>query len=111
MAQEVTNFARFYATFNKIPYSGDREDLKKEMVEKTWEQLIAEDMADIEQFNNTLHPNQKKYKGMTRWQVLVQNMNPTLQPLDRALWARYIGEHVSTSIRRNSYCRVNGTDW
>ena len=30
MAQEVTNFARFYATFNKIPYSGDREDLKKE---------------------------------------------------------------------------------
>lgn len=34
MAQEVTNFARFYATFNKIPYSGDREDLKKEMVEK-----------------------------------------------------------------------------
>ena len=48
---------------------------------------------------------------MTRWQVLVQNMNPTLQPLDRALWARYIGEHVSTSIRRNSYCRVNGTDW
>jgi len=48
---------------------------------------------------------------MTRWQVLVQNMNPTLQPLDRALWARYIGEHVSTSIRRNSYCRVNGCDW
>ena len=34
MAQEVSNFARFYATFNKIPYSGDREDLKKEMVEK-----------------------------------------------------------------------------
>lgn len=77
----------------------------------SWEQLIAEDMKDIEQFNNTLHPNQKKYKGMTRWQVLVQNMNPTLQPLDRALWARYIGEHVSTSIRRNSYCRVNGQDW
>ena len=77
----------------------------------TWEQLIAEDMADIEQYNNRLHPNQKKYKGMTRWQVLVQNMNPTLQPLDRALWARYIGEHVSTSIRRNSYCRVNGSDW
>ncbi|SEF48449.1 hypothetical protein SAMN05216354_0626 [Xylanibacter ruminicola] len=34
MTQEVTNFGRFYATFNKIPYSGDREDLKKEMVEK-----------------------------------------------------------------------------
>jgi len=77
----------------------------------TWEQLIAEDMKDVEQFNQTLHPNQKKYKGMTRWQVLVENMNPTLQPMDRAIWARYIGEHVSTSIRRNSYCRVQGKDW
>mgnify|MGYP006916115896 CR=1 FL=1 len=32
MAQEITNFARFYATFNKIPYGGDREEFKKEMV-------------------------------------------------------------------------------
>ena len=77
----------------------------------TWEQLIAEDMKDVEQFNHTLHPNQKKYKGMTRWQVLVENMNPTLRPMDRAIWARYIGEHVSTSVRRNSYCRVQGKDW
>ena len=32
MAQEITNFARFYALFNKIPCSGDREEFKKEMV-------------------------------------------------------------------------------
>lgn len=30
--QEITNFARFYALFNKIPCSGDREEFKKEMV-------------------------------------------------------------------------------
>lgn len=77
----------------------------------TWEQLIAEDMRDIEQFNHSLHPNQKRYPGLTRWQVLVQNLNPTLQPLDRAICARYVGEHVSTSVRRNSYCRVQGRDW
>ncbi len=77
----------------------------------TWEQLIAEDIKDIEEFNSRLHPNQRKYKGMTRWQVLVENMNPTLKPLDRAICARYVGEHVSTSIRRNSYCRVQGKDW
>ncbi|MBQ9356714.1 MAG: hypothetical protein IJT98_05440, partial [Prevotella sp.] len=77
----------------------------------TWEQLIAEDMKDVEEFNSRLHPNQKKYKGMTRWQVLVENMNPTLKPLDRAICARYVGEHVSTSVRRNSYCRVQGKDW
>ncbi len=25
MAQEVTNFARFYALFNKLPCTGDRQ--------------------------------------------------------------------------------------
>lgn len=47
---------------------------------------------------------------MTRWQVLESNMNPTLQPVDKAILYRFIGEHVETSIRRNSYCRVNYTD-
>lgn len=101
---------RHYRTESKKIFD-ERNDTYEDQEYYTWEQLIAEDMADIEQFNNTLHPNQKKYKGLTRWQVLVQNMNPTLQPLDRALCARYVGEHVSTTIRRNSYCRVNGSDW
>lgn len=48
---------------------------------------------------------------MTRWQVLEANMNPTLQPLDKSVLARFIGEHVETSIRRNSYCRVAYEDW
>ena len=32
MTQEVTNFARFYALFNKLPCTGDREGLKKQIV-------------------------------------------------------------------------------
>mgnify|MGYP000276482119 CR=1 FL=1 len=37
MVQEVTNFARFYASFNKLPYDGDREDFKKSIVlQYTW---------------------------------------------------------------------------
>ena len=37
MAQEVTNFARFYALFNKLPYTGDREEFKKDIVlQYTW---------------------------------------------------------------------------
>ena len=32
MAQEVTNFARFYALFNKLPCTGDQEGLKKQIV-------------------------------------------------------------------------------
>lgn len=37
MTQEVTNFARFYASFNKLPYDGDREEFKKSIVmQYTW---------------------------------------------------------------------------
>ena len=36
MKQEVTNFSRFYASFNELPcYCGDREDFKKEVVANT----------------------------------------------------------------------------
>lgn len=77
----------------------------------SWEQLVAEDRADCAEWNNTLHPNQKKYPGMTRWQVLVANINPTLKPYDKVMLSRYIGEKVSTSVRRNSTVRVLGDDW
>lgn len=77
----------------------------------SWEELIADDMRDVMEFNNSPHPNQKKYPGMTRWEVLEANMNPTLRPIDKSVLARFIGEHVKTSIRRNSYCRVAYTDW
>ena len=77
----------------------------------TWDELIADDMRDIQEFNHSLHPNQKKYPGMTRWQVLEANMNPTLQPMDKSVWARFIGERVPTTIRRNSYCKVAYKDW
>lgn len=77
----------------------------------TWEQLVAEDRADNEEWNNSLHPDQKRYPGMTRWQVLVANINPTLRPFDRLTLSKYIGEKVETSIRRNSTVRVAYTDW
>ena len=77
----------------------------------TYEQLVADDRRDCEEWNNSLHPNQKKYPGMSRWDVLVANINPTLQPLDKLTLARYIGERVETSIRRNSTVRVAYEDW
>ncbi len=77
----------------------------------TFEELVADDRADNMEWNNTLHPNQKKYPGMTRWDVLAANINPTLQPLDKLTLSRYIGERVPTSIRRNSTVRVCHEDW
>lgn len=37
MTQEVTNFARFFVAFNKLPYNGSREEFKKQVVlQYTW---------------------------------------------------------------------------
>ena len=77
----------------------------------SWDQLVAENRADCAEWNNTLHPNQKKYPGMTRWDVLVANINPTLLPYDKMRLSQYIGEQVQTSIRRNSTVRVCHEDW
>ena len=77
----------------------------------TFEELVADDRRDCAEWNNTLHPNQKKYPGMTRWDVLVARINPTLRPLDKLTLSRYIGERQETSIRRNSTVRVAHEDW
>lgn len=77
----------------------------------SYDQLVADDRADSDEWNHALHPNQKRYKGMTRWDVLVANVNPTLVPLDKLTLSRYIGESVVTSIRRNSTVRVCYEDW
>lgn len=76
-----------------------------------YDELVADDIADIAEYNNMLHPNQALYPGMTRWQVLCDNMNPKLQPVDKALLYRYIGECTETSIRRNQSCQVLGTQY
>lgn len=43
---------------------------------------------------------------MTRWQVLCDNMNPDLRPMDKAILYRFIGEHTQTTIRRTQYMQV-----
>lgn len=106
---------RFYGkgkwrTESKKVYD-DRNDQYEDKEYYTWEQLIEEDRRDIDEWNNSLHGNQKMYPGMTRKEVFFANINPTLKPYDKARLAKYIGEKVETSIRRSSYCRVNYTDW
>lgn len=76
--------------------------------EYSYEQLVADDIWAIETYNHQLHPNQTKYPGLTRWQVLCEKQNPNLSPVDKALLYRFIGERTRTSIRRNMYCTVRG---
>ena len=91
--------------------SDETNELYEDKEYFSWDQLVAEDRRDSYEWNHQLHPNQKKFPGMTRWDVLCERINPTLQPLDKLTLARYIGERVETSIRRNSTVRVAHEDW
>lgn len=73
----------------------------------TFDELVADDIRAIGDYNNQLHPNQKRYPGMTRWDVLCRTQNPGLRPWDKAVLYRYIGEHTETTIRQNAYLTVN----
>jgi len=72
----------------------------------TFEQLVADDKRANEIYNNSPHPNQKKYPGMTRLDVLLNNTNPMLEPIEQSIIARYIGEPTPTTIYRNQYVKV-----
>ena len=94
-----------------IKVSDETNDLYEDKEYFGFDELVADDMADNYEWNHQLHPNQKKFPGMTRWDVLCERINPDLQPLDKITLARYIGESVDTSIRRNSTVRVAYEDW
>lgn len=110
-----TGIGRFYGKgkwrqeYKKV--SDEWNDTYEDREYFTREELVADDRADSAEWNHTLHPDQKRYPGMTRWQVLVANVNPTLLPYDARTLALHIGEAVETSIRRNSTVRVAHEDW
>jgi hypothetical protein len=85
------------------------EDYKQPRAPK--DELIATTIEYIHEYNNQLHPNQKKYPGKTRWQVLLENINPDCLPIDSYKILRYIGNATPTSIRNNDYVRVQYEDY
>lgn len=84
----------------------DEENDNYKVKKYDYADLVADDMRANEIYNNSLHPNQKKYKGMTRMDVLLSNQNTSLRKVDKAVIARYAGEKVTTTIRRNQYVQV-----
>lgn len=110
-----TGIGRFYGKGKwrqeYIKVSDETNELYEDKEYFGFDELVADDMADNYEWNHQLHPNQKKFPGMTRWDVLCERINPDLQPLDNITLARYIGESVETSIKRNSTVRVAYEDW
>lgn len=90
----------------KIDKTWDEDGMKT--IEKSYgyDQLVAEDLEAIKKYNNSLHRAQKTHKGMTKWDVLLHNVNPNLSNLDEYLIARYVGDRTTTSIVRSQYVRV-----
>ncbi len=72
----------------------------------SYEELVADDIRAIQTFNAQPHPNQKRYPGMSRWDVLCAHQNPNLAPWDKAVLYRFIGQHTETTIQQNTYCTV-----
>ena len=110
-----TGIGRFYGKGKwrqeYIKVSDETNELYEDKEYFGFDELVADDMADNYEWNHQLHPNQKKFPGMTRWDVLCERINPDLKPLDKITLARYIGESVETSIKRNSTVRVAYEDW
>ena len=105
-----TNIGRWYA---KLEANRPKEEKVYDELNNTYkvrtysyEELVADDIRAIQEYNSQLHPNNKKYPGMTRWDVFCQTQNPDLAAWDRHVLYRYIGECTETSIRQNMYCTV-----
>lgn len=107
---------RFYAKnrayiMEKKKISDSENNTYEEREYYSWEELIADDEAVIELWNNLPHSNQKKYPGMTKMEVFLSRLNPQISELQPHILAKYIGEHRDTSLRRSDYCRINYRDW
>ena len=104
------SIGRWYAKLEvnrpKVEKIYDEDNNKYKEKTYDYEELVADDIAAIQIFNHQKHPDQKRYPGMTRWDVLCGCQNPNLSPMDKTILYRFIGEHTATSIRRNMYCTV-----
>lgn len=99
-------YSRLEANRPKVEKVYDEKNDTYKEKSYTYEELVADDIRAIEEYNHELHPNQKMYPGMTRWDVLCGRQNPEQRPWDKSYLYRYIGERTSTTIRQNMYVTV-----
>lgn len=74
-----------------------------------FEEVVANVEELIRIWNNQEHPDQKKYPGLTRWQVLENNRNPQLVQPHLPVIAKHIGVKQTTSVRRTECKAFNST--
>ena len=99
-------YAKLEANRPKVEKVYDEQNNTYKEQSYSYEELVADDIRALTEYNHELHPNQKMYPGMTRWDVLALCQNPDLKPFDKAVLYRYIGNHTATTIKQNMYCTV-----
>lgn len=97
---------RFYG---KGCYRTPKVRAKGDWVEQQYDYdtIVQDDLRDIEQHNNSLHPQQKKYPGMTRKQVFETRINPNLPEIEKWYLYKFIGNETVTTLRNNNHLQCN----
>ena len=76
-----------------------------------YDMVVADDLSDIAERNNSQHNLDKTYPDMTRRQVLLSQANPNLPHIEPWYLFRYIGFRTDTSIRNNNHVRCCCRDY
>lgn len=101
--------------FQRRPFSRlevNRLNTDKNTTRYTLKEIIANEETDINSYNNSLHPDQERFPGQTRWQVLIENINPELPRHPMAVLAFHLGEcEPKAAIHRSQWVRVNKKDY
>ncbi|MHA3045969.1 hypothetical protein JSO59_001165 [Riemerella anatipestifer] len=84
----------------------DEQNDNYKFAKANYEQIVAWELEEQRLFNNELHHDQERFPGKTRLEVFLENVNPNLPKLNKALLSQFIGEHTETSILRNQYVKV-----
>jgi hypothetical protein len=99
---------RFYGS--KGAFKSVKIKMHGDIVKKIYDPqtLIEDDLYDIEEYNNSLHPDQKTHKGMTRKDVLLKKVNPNLIKYEKRMLYNYIGNEMKDiTIGTNNIIHLN----
>lgn len=89
-------------------YKSIRNKVKGDYLEPQYQPqtIVADDLSDIDEYNNQLHPQQKIYPGMTRRDVLLRFANPNIISAPRWRLYRYVGNMDYCTIYNNDYVKA-----
>ena len=99
--QEVTNFARFYMTFNKMQYNGDREELKKSIVmQYTWNRTESLREMTRKEYDACCDGIENIAGTKNAWRETIRKQRAT------ALWLmQKVGIDTTDWVRINNFCQ------